>query len=109
MLILSRKKDESIIIGDNIIVSIVDIKGDQVKLGINAPHDVKVFRQEVLKPYRKRTKPRPVPQLFRKISLCQIIEKGLNHRIIKYLFKFVMNRQKHIHKVGGQRFSPVPP
>ena len=49
MLILSRKKDESIIIGDNIIISVVDIKGDQVKLGINAPGDVKVFRQEVYK------------------------------------------------------------
>ena len=41
MLILSRKKDESIMIGDNIEISIVDIKGDHVKLGINAPNDVK--------------------------------------------------------------------
>ena len=47
MLILSRKKDETIVIGDNISISVVDIKGDQVKLGINAPNDVKVFRQEV--------------------------------------------------------------
>ncbi len=47
MLILSRKVDESIIIGDEILVSIVDIKGDQVKLGIQAPKDVKVYRQEV--------------------------------------------------------------
>lgn len=47
MLILSRKVDESIIIGDDILVSIVDIKGDQVKLGIEAPKDIKVYRQEV--------------------------------------------------------------
>lgn len=47
MLILSRKKDESIIIGDNIEISIVDIKGDHVKLGIHAPKNVKVYRQEV--------------------------------------------------------------
>lgn len=47
MLILSRKKDESIIIGDNIEISIVDIKGDHVKLGIKAPKEVKVYRQEV--------------------------------------------------------------
>lgn len=47
MLILSRKKDESIVIGDNIEISIVDIKGDHVKLGINAPKNVKVYRQEV--------------------------------------------------------------
>jgi len=47
MLILSRKTHESIMIGDSIEVSVVDIKGDQVKLGINAPRTVKVFRQEV--------------------------------------------------------------
>ncbi len=47
MLILSRKIDESIVIGEDIEVSIVDIKGDQVKLGIKAPKDVKVYRQEV--------------------------------------------------------------
>jgi carbon storage regulator len=53
MLILSRKVDESIIIGDEILVSIVDIKGDQVKLGIQAPADVKVYRQEVYEAIQK--------------------------------------------------------
>ena len=47
MLILSRKMNESIMIGDRIEISIVDIKGDQVKLGIKAPKNIKVFRQEV--------------------------------------------------------------
>jgi len=47
MLILSRKKDESIMIGEDIEVSVVDIKGDQIKLGIKAPRDIKVYRQEV--------------------------------------------------------------
>lgn len=47
MLILSRRKDESVIIDGRIEVAIVDIKGDQVKLGIKAPRDVKVFRNEV--------------------------------------------------------------
>jgi len=47
MLILTRRKDESIHLGDNIIISVVDIKGDQVKLGIQAPIDVKVYRHEV--------------------------------------------------------------
>ncbi len=47
MLILSRKKDEKIIINDTIEVWVVDIKGDQVKLGIKAPRDVKVYRHEV--------------------------------------------------------------
>ena len=47
MLILARKKGESIIIDDNIEISIVEIKGDQVKIGINAPRSVKIFRHEV--------------------------------------------------------------
>lgn len=47
MLILARRIGESIVIGDQVEVSIVDIKGDQVKLGINAPRSVPVFRREV--------------------------------------------------------------
>jgi carbon storage regulator len=47
MLVLSRQRDESIIIGDNIVVTIVDIRGDKVRLGINAPTDIPVHRQEV--------------------------------------------------------------
>lgn len=47
MLILARKLNERIIIGDDIEVSVVEIKGDQVKLGISAPREVKVYRHEV--------------------------------------------------------------
>ena len=47
MLILSRKADESIIIGDDIVVTIVRIQGDKVRLGIEAPRDVTVHRKEV--------------------------------------------------------------
>ncbi len=47
MLILARRLNEQIVIGDDIRVSVVDIRGDQVKLGIEAPRSVKVYRQEV--------------------------------------------------------------
>jgi carbon storage regulator len=47
MLVLSRQRDESIIIGDNIIITIVDIRGDKVRLGIEAPTEIPVHRQEV--------------------------------------------------------------
>lgn len=47
MLVLSRHRDESIIIGDDIVITIVDIRGDKVRLGIDAPQDVPVHRQEV--------------------------------------------------------------
>ncbi|MBI1248299.1 carbon storage regulator CsrA [bacterium] len=47
MLVLSRHRDESIMIGDNIVITIVDIRGDKVRLGIAAPQDIPVHRQEV--------------------------------------------------------------
>jgi len=47
MLILSRKINEKVVIGDDITVSIIEIRGDQVRIGIDAPKIVKVFRQEV--------------------------------------------------------------
>ncbi len=47
MLVLSRKKNESIIINDNITVTVVEIRGDKVRLGIDAPKDVTVHRREV--------------------------------------------------------------
>lgn len=47
MLVLSRHRDESIMIGDEIVITIVDIRGDKVRLGIDAPQDIPVHRQEV--------------------------------------------------------------
>lgn len=47
MLVLSRKKDESVIIGNNIKVTVIEIRGDKVRLGIQAPQEVSVHRQEV--------------------------------------------------------------
>jgi carbon storage regulator len=47
MLVLSRKKNETIIINGNITITVVEIRGDKVRLGINAPRDVSVHREEV--------------------------------------------------------------
>ena len=47
MLVLSRHRDESIMIGDDVVVTIVDIRGDKVRLGIEAPTEIPVHRQEV--------------------------------------------------------------
>ncbi len=47
MLILSRKIDEKIKIGDDITITLIDVHGDQVKIGVEAPKSIKVFRQEV--------------------------------------------------------------
>lgn len=47
MLVLSRKKNESILINGNIVVTVCEIRGDKVRIGIEAPEDVIVHRQEI--------------------------------------------------------------
>jgi carbon storage regulator len=47
MLVLTRKKDQSIIINENIEITVLDIQGDQVRIGINAPREVSIHRKEV--------------------------------------------------------------
>jgi carbon storage regulator len=47
MLVLSRQKDESIMIGENVEITIVDVRGDKVRLGITAPKEIPVHRREV--------------------------------------------------------------
>jgi carbon storage regulator len=49
MLVLSRKKDEKVVIGDSITLMVIEIRGDKVRLGIEAPRDVPVHREEVAK------------------------------------------------------------
>jgi carbon storage regulator len=54
--VLTRKRDESIIIGDDIKITIVDVRGDQVKIGIDAPRQIPVHREEVYKEIQEENK-----------------------------------------------------
>ena len=56
MLVLSRKKNESIIINDNITITVIEIRGDKVRLGIDAPKDVTVHRREVYEAIQNQSK-----------------------------------------------------
>jgi len=56
MLVLSRKKNESIIINDNVEIVVVEIRGDKVRLGIEAPKEIPVHRKEVYDAIRKDAK-----------------------------------------------------
>lgn len=56
MLVLNRKVDESIVIGDSIVLTVLAIEGEQVKIGINAPREVLILRQEVFQAVQDQSK-----------------------------------------------------
>ena len=62
MLVLSRQKDESIVIGDDVEVTIVDVRGDKVRLGITAPKSISVHRREVYDAIQREKKEKQAKQ-----------------------------------------------
>ncbi len=56
MLVLSRQRDQTIMIGDDIEITIVDIRGDKVRLGINAPSEIPVHRKEVYEAIKRENR-----------------------------------------------------
>ncbi len=63
MLVLSRQRDETIMIGDDIEVTVVDIRGDKVRLGITAPKEVSVHRKEVYEAIKRENRDAAQPKL----------------------------------------------
>lgn len=59
MLVLSRHRDEQIMIGDDIVITVVEIRGDKVRLGIDAPSAVPVHRQEVYEAIKRQASQSP--------------------------------------------------
>ena len=53
MLVLTRKSNESIMIGDNILITVLSVKGNQVKIGFDAPKDVRIYREEIFERIQK--------------------------------------------------------
>jgi len=62
MLVLSRKKNESIVIDDRIVVTVIEIRGDKVRLGIEAPREVSVHRSEVYDAIQSKADPNSAPE-----------------------------------------------
>lgn len=74
MLVLSRKMGESIVIGDNIQVFVLDSSGDSVKLGITAPREIPIYRLEVLNEVISENKKAQSPKVA--LALPQLISKA---------------------------------
>ena len=81
MLALSRKKDEAVIINDDIEITIIEIKGDQVKIGISAPKSVPIYRKEVYMQIQNANKE---------------AAQSVDIKNIKELFTYIVQYQKKI-------------
>lgn len=80
MLVLSRKKGQSIMIGSDIEISIVDVQGEQVRLGINAPREVSIHRKEVFEEIiaenRQAAAAHVSPDMIKQIKICNNESSG---------------------------------
>lgn len=74
MLVLTRKKDQTIVINDNVEITVLDIQGDQVRIGINAPRSVSVHRKEVFLEIQQENKK---ASEVGNVSLDEIIKNNL--------------------------------
>lgn len=74
MLVLTRKKDQAIVINDNIEITVLEIQGDQVRLGINAPRSVAIHRKEVFLEIQEENRRASV---IRNVSLNELIKKEI--------------------------------
>ncbi len=76
MLVLSRQRDESIVIGENVVVTIVDIRGDKVRLGIQAPGEIPVHRQEVYEAIRRENRKGVASDVPSSVTDQRLVRRG---------------------------------
>jgi carbon storage regulator len=76
MLVLSRKRDESIIIGDDVVITVVDIKGEQVKIGVSAPKNVSIHRKEVYEAIQQENVAAAKTQVKKLSGLVKVLQKN---------------------------------
>jgi len=75
MLVLTRKKGQSIMVGDNVELTIIDIQGDQVRVGVNAPRSVAIHRREVFLEIQEENKEAAA---VKNVSLKDLLKKNVD-------------------------------
>jgi carbon storage regulator len=89
MLVISRKVDESLVLGDDIVVTILAIEGDRVKVGINAPRDTIILRQEIYQAVQDQVKIQELlsketePDTFEQLRKLLVSESEIEEKEIK--------------------------
>lgn len=74
MLALTRKPGEQIVIGDNITITVVDIKGDSIRLAIDAPKEIKIYRGEIYQAIAAENKEATMPLDMSKLDVLKTIK-----------------------------------
>ena len=104
MLALSRKKDEAIVINDDIEIKVIEIKGDQVKIGISAPKSVPIYRKEVYVQIQEANKAAAnsvdadtLKNIFKQVNFLwhdadKTIQKKLDYVFFLFLFYHITNQ-----------------
>lgn len=84
MLVLTRKANESIMIGDEIEVTVVEIQGDQIRIGIQAPRSMRVYRREVYQAIQEENRQAaitlPAPEKLGQLLQNMVIKKSLGKK-----------------------------
>ena len=92
MLALSRKKNEALVINNNIEVTVLDIKGDQVKIGISAPKEVPVYRKEIYLQIQEANKAAMEPEMAEALkNIFQFFKRPCLQRKGRGVICFLVN------------------
>lgn len=75
MLALTRKVGERIVIGDNIVVTVISVKGDSIRLAIEAPKEIKIYRGEIFDAIAAENKLAAVPKDLLELDMLKVLQK----------------------------------
>lgn len=102
MLVLTRKIGEKIIIGDNIFLTIIDIKGDQVQLGLDAPREISIHREEVFLEIQEENKRAQASKDFDIDTIDKLLEEK-KRRDSKTDEKKAQKRRDWVDRPGNKK------